>query len=147
MILKGSRKREELRSGEANHERDHTDRVRQVVITSGARENPVRRASAQSGPVLLFSVLSASRQRLSLLRLRFRKGNYFGLIHLVHGVGEFRRVLLSGKAVEEVAEEDEGADEGDKCYGEKHSERASRGTLASMFLMLVLPQWEDLLIR
>ena len=25
MILKGSREREELRSGEAKHERDHTD--------------------------------------------------------------------------------------------------------------------------
>ena len=67
--------------------------------------------------------------------MRFRKGNYLGLIHLVHGMREFWRVLLSGKAVEKVAEEDKGADEGDECYGEKHSERASRGTLASMFLM------------
>lgn len=78
------------------------------------------------------SALSASGHRFPLLRLRFRKGNDSGLIHFVHSVGEFRRVLLSSKAAEEIAEENEGADKGDKGYDEKHGRRASRGTLASM---------------
>lgn len=91
--------------------------------------------------------LSAGSHRLPLFRLRFRKRNNPGLIHLAHGIGEFRRVLRSGEAAEEITKEDQGADKGDECYDEKHSERASRGTRNSMFLMLVLPQWEDLLIR
>ena len=86
--------------------------------------------------LLAISVLSAGRERSPLFRLRFRKRNYFGLIHLVHGVSEFRRVLLSGEAIEKIAEKDESADERRECCDEKqHSGRASRGTLASMSLM------------
>jgi hypothetical protein len=41
--------------------------------------------------------------------MRFRKRNDLCLIHLVHGVGDFGRVLLSGKTVKEVAKEKQAA--------------------------------------
>jgi hypothetical protein len=52
--------------------------------------------------------------------MRFRKRNDLCLIHLVHGVGDFGRVLLSGKTVKEVAKEKQGAGEGKETYEDEH---------------------------
>ena len=64
--------------------------------------------------------------------MRFRKWNHLRVIHLPHGVSNFGRVLLSGEPIEEIGEEQQRADKREKRDGEKHSERASRGTLTSM---------------
>lgn len=47
------------------------------------------------------------------------------MIHLPHCVGDFRCVLLSGKAVEEIGEEEQRTDKGKNRHGEKHGEEPS----------------------
>ena len=50
------------------------------------------------------------------------------MVDLPHGIGNFGRVLLSGKMLEKISKENQGTSKGEDTYGEKHNEKASRGT-------------------
>jgi hypothetical protein len=89
--------------------------------------------------------LRAGGQRSWILRLGFRKWNDLRAIHLVHGMSDFRRVMLSGKSIEEIAKENQGASKGEETYGEKHKRESLPGNRISMFPGWLLPQWADLL--
>src|SRR5947209_938321 len=69
--------------------------------------------------------------------MRLRKGDDLCLVHLVHGIGDFGRILLARKAVKEVAKEEQSTREGEKTYEDEHGGWPSRGTPPSMYVTVL----------
>lgn len=69
--------------------------------------------------------------------MRVRKRDDLCLVHLVHGISDFGGVLLAGKAVKEVAKEEQSACEGEKTYEDEHGGWPSRGTAPSMYVTVL----------